>query len=180
MRNGYDPQFLTQLRMIDDLAVTDDRMAAGGTRNRLAATFDVDDAEAAHPSYEVSVDKKTVVIRTVSRRCALAVRLHRAKTVLLRLQFLARDSARGNASNRFRFLPSARRAQTGEGICDCWGGLIQTRYRVHLLQGERRSTTAFPGVRDISCLGSTSTHADTNRLTTVLFPMMRPGMPPGS
>src|SRR5438067_1929619 len=51
-------------RMIDDLAVEDDRVAAVGAEHRLMPAFDVDDAEAAHAEAEVAVDQVAGVIRT--------------------------------------------------------------------------------------------------------------------
>ena len=51
-----------QRRMIDDLAVEDDRVAPVGAEDRLVAAFDVDDAEAAHAEAEIAVDEIAGVI----------------------------------------------------------------------------------------------------------------------
>ena len=55
-------QLAPQRRMIDDLAVEDDRVALIGAEDRLVAAFDVDDAEAAHAEAEIALDKIAGVV----------------------------------------------------------------------------------------------------------------------
>ena len=52
----WAPRVRGATRVIDDLAVADDRTAAVGAVDGLVATRDVDDAETAHAEAEIAVD----------------------------------------------------------------------------------------------------------------------------
>jgi hypothetical protein len=66
-------QLAPQLKMIDDFAIADDRVAPVGAGDWLLPAFDVDDAEATHPETEVTVDQIAVIIRAaVNQPLALA------------------------------------------------------------------------------------------------------------
>jgi hypothetical protein len=53
-----------QLAVIDDLAVTDDRVAIVSARDWLPTTFDIDDAETPRSKAEIAVDERVEIVRT--------------------------------------------------------------------------------------------------------------------
>ena len=55
-------QLATQVEVIDDLAVADDRIASVGTGDRLMAVLGVDNAEPAHAEPEIAVDERACVV----------------------------------------------------------------------------------------------------------------------